>query len=224
MVLRIDTPSLARLPWETMYDHTARTYVCRRNQLVRHILAPSAVAPLRVPPPLKILGVVSSPSGLPALNVKKAQDQLGDALAVPGTVVTRVGFLGRTACERALTRGVAADTLTSVRIRHTPLRASPWPGRLLRWLSARIARATGRDPCPDVPNTLSKSVAMRSRQVKPVHGTGRRTRWHAADAAGHRRMRPRATRSLRGYKVVGAAPTTWESSGRRLDLEGLRAC
>ena len=40
-------------------------------------------APLRVRSPLRILGVVSSPRGLPALDVDKEQDQLARALAGP---------------------------------------------------------------------------------------------------------------------------------------------
>jgi len=40
-------------------------------------------APLQIRPPLRILGVVSSPRGLPALDVEKEQDQLARALARP---------------------------------------------------------------------------------------------------------------------------------------------
>ena len=81
VVLRIDDPALAGLPWEAMYDETAGSYVCRRNQLVRHVGIPSAAAPLQVTPPLRILGIVSSPRGLAPLDVDKEQDQLTRALA-----------------------------------------------------------------------------------------------------------------------------------------------
>ena len=83
VVLRIDTPVLAGLPWEAMYDQATGTYVCRQNQLVRHVPVASVPAPLRVRPPLRILGVVSSPRGLPALDVEKEQDQLARALTRP---------------------------------------------------------------------------------------------------------------------------------------------
>ena len=83
VVLRIDTPALAGLPWEAMYDQGAGAYVCRRDQLVRHVPVASVPAPLQVRPPLRILGVVSSPRGLPALDVDKEQDQLARALARP---------------------------------------------------------------------------------------------------------------------------------------------
>jgi hypothetical protein len=61
----------------------AGAYVCRRDQLVRHIAVASAAAPLVVDPPLRIFGVVSSPRGLPALDVEKEKEQLERALARP---------------------------------------------------------------------------------------------------------------------------------------------
>ena len=85
VVLRIDTPALAGLPWEAMYDQATGAYVCLQDQLVRHVPVASVPAPLRVRPPLRILGVVSSPRGLPALDVEKEQDQLAHALARPAS-------------------------------------------------------------------------------------------------------------------------------------------
>ena len=83
VVLRVDDPALAGLPWEAMYDGAAGAYVCRQDQLVRHVPVASVPAPLRVEPPLRILGVVSSPRGLPPLDVDKEQDLLARALARP---------------------------------------------------------------------------------------------------------------------------------------------
>jgi hypothetical protein len=73
VVLRIDTPALAGLPWEAMFDRAAGAYVCRQDQLVLHVPVASVPAPLRVRPPLRILGVVSSPRELPALDVDKEE-------------------------------------------------------------------------------------------------------------------------------------------------------
>ena len=83
VVLRIDSPALAGLPWEAMFDQAFGTYVCRQNQLVRHVPVPSVPALMQVRPPLRILGLVSSPRGLPALDVEKEQDQLARAVARP---------------------------------------------------------------------------------------------------------------------------------------------
>jgi CHAT domain len=80
IVLRIDSPTLAGLPWEAMYDPEAQAYVCRQAQLVRRVPVASVPSPLNVRPPLRILGVVSSPRGLTALNVEKEQDELARAL------------------------------------------------------------------------------------------------------------------------------------------------
>jgi hypothetical protein len=85
VVLRIDTPVLAGLPWEAMFDQGTGVYVCRQDQLVRHVPVASVPAPLRVRPPLRIMGVVSSPRGLPPLDVDKEQDQLARALARPAS-------------------------------------------------------------------------------------------------------------------------------------------
>ena len=83
VVLRVDTPVLAGLPWETMYDAVAGGYVCRRDQLVRRIPVSAAAAPLTVRPPLRILGIVSSPRSWVPLDVEKEQEQLTRALAGP---------------------------------------------------------------------------------------------------------------------------------------------
>jgi WD40 repeat protein len=81
LVLRIEDPVLAGLPWEAMYDDGIGTYVCRRHQLVRHVGVPAAAAPLAVTPPLRVLGIVSSPRGLSPLDVEKEKDNLTRALA-----------------------------------------------------------------------------------------------------------------------------------------------
>jgi molecular chaperone DnaK len=86
VVLRIDSPELAVLPWEAMYDEAVGEYVCRHDQLVRHAQIASVPPPLQVRPPLRILGVVSSPRGLSPLDVEKEQEQLARALARPASL------------------------------------------------------------------------------------------------------------------------------------------
>ena len=81
--LRLGSPELASLPWEAMYDPTAGRYVCRHEQVVRNIPVPRVPAPLTVSPPLRILGLISAPSGLPELDAAHERDLLTNALAGP---------------------------------------------------------------------------------------------------------------------------------------------
>ena len=83
IVLRIGAPELAVLPWEAMYDTETGAYVCRQHQLVRHVPITAAAPPLTVQAPLRILGVVSAPHGLPDLDASAERDQLTRALADP---------------------------------------------------------------------------------------------------------------------------------------------
>lgn len=81
IVVRIDDPFLATLPWEAMYDEASGAYVCRRDQLVRHVSVASATKPSTVDPPLRILAVISSPDGLDELDVAAERRQLNNLLS-----------------------------------------------------------------------------------------------------------------------------------------------
>lgn len=83
VVLRLTTPELAALPWEMLFDPETETYLCRQEPLVRHVPAPYTPDPLDVDPPLRILGLVASPRGLPALDVETEKGHLAKALARP---------------------------------------------------------------------------------------------------------------------------------------------
>ena len=83
VVLRIDSANLADLPWEAMYDKVTESYLGRQAQLVRHVPVPVALLPPPASPPLRILGVISAPRGLEALNVEKERRLLETALAEP---------------------------------------------------------------------------------------------------------------------------------------------
>ncbi len=83
VVLRLTAPELAALPWETLFDPETQTYLCRQEPLVRHVPAPYTADPLEVRPPLRILGLVSSPRGLPPLDVEAEKRHLMEALAGP---------------------------------------------------------------------------------------------------------------------------------------------
>lgn len=83
IVLRIDTAELAGLPWEAMYDGANGAYVCRSDQLVRHVPVATVLPALPIQPPLRILGLISSPRGLPLLDAQRERDLLTGALADP---------------------------------------------------------------------------------------------------------------------------------------------
>ena len=71
VVLHLQAPELAALPWEAMWDPQEHAYLCRKEPLVRHVPALYTPDPLPVTPPLRILGVVASPRGLPTLDVER---------------------------------------------------------------------------------------------------------------------------------------------------------
>lgn len=81
VVLRVNVPELAALPWEAMYDAEAGSYICRREPLVRFVPVASAAAPLKVELPLRVLAVAASPRGLPLLDVEKERENLTRSLA-----------------------------------------------------------------------------------------------------------------------------------------------
>jgi hypothetical protein len=70
--LRIQPSELAVLPWEFLYDSERDRYPCLSSNtpLVRYLDLPQPVEPLRVNPPLRILGMVTSPLGLDPLDVE----------------------------------------------------------------------------------------------------------------------------------------------------------
>ncbi|MFD9303177.1 CHAT domain-containing protein [Streptomyces sp. NPDC060048] len=81
IVLRLKTPELALLPWETLFDPDAEVYLCRQEPLVRHVPARYTPEPLQVKPPLRILAVIASPRGLPLLDTDAERGRLEEALA-----------------------------------------------------------------------------------------------------------------------------------------------
>jgi tetratricopeptide (TPR) repeat protein len=70
--LRIQPSELAVLPWEFLYDVDRDRYPCLSSNtpLVRYLDLPQPVEPLIVSPPLRVLGMVTSPLGLDPLDVK----------------------------------------------------------------------------------------------------------------------------------------------------------
>ncbi|HEV2252295.1 MAG TPA: CHAT domain-containing protein [Streptosporangiaceae bacterium] len=79
----VDTPGLADVPWEFLYDRRHNRFLARslRTPLVRYLDLPDPPHPLSVEGPLRLLVMISSPSGYPALDVEQEWDALTGALA-----------------------------------------------------------------------------------------------------------------------------------------------
>ena len=81
LVLKVQPPELARLPWEFLFDAGREEYLSLRWPLVRYPLVMEPVRALTVNPPLRILGMVAMPSDRGALDVKEEQRRLREAVA-----------------------------------------------------------------------------------------------------------------------------------------------
>ena len=77
-----DTPELAELPWEFLYDRTRNHFLAlsKRTPLVRFLEVPDPPRPLLVSPPLRVLVMIASPSDYPQLDVEQEWTKLCDAL------------------------------------------------------------------------------------------------------------------------------------------------
>ena len=80
--LRVQSPELAALPWEFIYDPRNAEYVClsRNTPLVRYLELPQPPQPLRAELPLRILGMAVSPEGLPPLDIAQEKERVETAL------------------------------------------------------------------------------------------------------------------------------------------------
>ena len=80
-----DTPELAELPWEFLYDRRLNRFLAqsRHTPLVRYLDLPDPPHPLGVEGPLRLLVMISSPSGYPTLDVEHEWTALTGALARP---------------------------------------------------------------------------------------------------------------------------------------------
>ena len=80
--LRIQALELNALPWELLYDPRSGEFVSlsRHVPLVRYPEIPRPIEPLQISPPLRILGMVVSPSDLMPLNVEQEKQRVEKAL------------------------------------------------------------------------------------------------------------------------------------------------
>jgi tetratricopeptide (TPR) repeat protein len=80
--LRVQSPVLAVLPWEFLYDPRQAEYVClsHHTPMIRYLELPQVIQPLTVTPPLRILGMVASPRDLAPLDVEREKQRMGKAI------------------------------------------------------------------------------------------------------------------------------------------------
>jgi hypothetical protein len=70
------------LPWEFIYDPRRAEYVClsRNTPLVRYLPLGQEIRPLTIAPPLRILGMIASPSDCPPLDVAREREHIEESL------------------------------------------------------------------------------------------------------------------------------------------------
>ncbi len=109
--LRIQSPKLAALPWEFLYDPSQAEYVCLSSNtpIVRYLELPQPPQPLTVVTPLRILGMITSPKNLAVLDVEREKQRVEKAtedLRAHG-LVQLIWLPGQTwqALQRAVRRG-----------------------------------------------------------------------------------------------------------------------
>ena len=87
IVLRISPPELACLPWEFLFDPGDEDYVCLSTPLIRRPQLMQPVRALGVPGPLRVLGMVASPSDQQELAADNERRRLSAAMrALAGRV------------------------------------------------------------------------------------------------------------------------------------------
>lgn len=80
--LRIEAPEVAMMPWEFLYDPQEGDHVCllRETPLTRYTALPRDRDILQVKPPLRILGMIATPSDLIPLDVNEEKARIERAL------------------------------------------------------------------------------------------------------------------------------------------------
>lgn len=81
IILRVNPPELAGLPWEFLFDSTDSEYLCLSVSLIRVPQVARLRRPLRVDGPLRVLGMIARPDDQPELAVEEEKRRLREALA-----------------------------------------------------------------------------------------------------------------------------------------------
>ncbi len=96
LVLHLEPPELAMLPWEYMFDQAAQTedgkFVCLHDisALVRFLEVRAPLSPIRGGSPLRILGMIANPAteGWDPLNTEAERMRIEQAVASAGGAVS----------------------------------------------------------------------------------------------------------------------------------------
>jgi hypothetical protein len=83
--LHLKPPELAILPWEYLYDPTEDfcLAISPETPLVRYAPMPHPIRPLTIRPPLRVLVVISHPTGVVPLDVEQEKEIIEQALQDP---------------------------------------------------------------------------------------------------------------------------------------------
>ena len=76
-----ETPELMDLPWEYLYEKPDFISISTWTPIVRYLELPRSRPPVEVTPPLRVLGLVSSPSDVQPLDVARERAKLEEALS-----------------------------------------------------------------------------------------------------------------------------------------------
>ncbi len=81
--LRIEPPELAALPWELLYDYEEGDYIglSVETPIVRYLETEAPPKTLGVELPLRVLGMIASPSDLPRLDHEQERRRIEEALS-----------------------------------------------------------------------------------------------------------------------------------------------
>ncbi|HEY2319179.1 MAG TPA: CHAT domain-containing protein [Solirubrobacteraceae bacterium] len=102
-------PELIDVPWEYLYDEPNFLAVSAFTPVVRYLDLPRAHRPLLVEPPLRVLGVVSSPADYELLDVERERANLQHALSpLIDAGAVELHWLERPATLGALLRALQA--------------------------------------------------------------------------------------------------------------------
>ena len=107
-------PELIDVPWEYLFDDPDFLAVSEFTPIVRYLDLPRAHRPLLVEPPLRLLGIISSPAEYEQLNVERERENLERALAgLSGAGAVELNWLERPTL-RALLKALQSQTFHGV--------------------------------------------------------------------------------------------------------------